>query len=135
MNRTTGFILTMALTFLLGLSAGLGIGYTKHSNLKGQVEQANREAKNRLNELARERDIAQARINKLAKEQEGRDSEAKAEIERLSDELANRPVRVRIEPRQCGGSTTSGASASAQNSAGNKSSASGVLPKSNSRRL
>lgn len=106
MNKTTGLAIVMVLAFLLGLSMGMGAGRIKHSNLKGQVEQQNRETKNRLKELTRERDIAQARIDKLAKEQEEETVKQKLKLSVLAMSLpialsgcALKPGSVVVAPK------------------------------------
>lgn len=135
MNKNIALIVIFSLAFSLGMAIGAGVGYIKHAELKGKVEQNNRQAKERLAALTKERDKAQDRLKKIQKAQEAKDNEAKAEIERLNIELASRPIRVRVEPRSCGGSAEIREPTTNKNTERSPSEATGLLPESNSRRL
>lgn len=140
--RQTLFML-IALT-VTGLAV-FGMGYAfgskapalKLEELRGQISQQSSQAKVTLDQLTKERDEKQALFDAKAKQQEETDNAAKLEIARLADELASRPVRVRVVTASgaCGGSTAGNSAGSAEAGAGNTSSASGLLPESNSRRL
>ena len=135
MNKLSAMIVIFFLAFSLGMAIGAGVGYVKHAELKGKVEQNNRQAKERLAVLIKERDKAQDRLNSIQRVQEAKDNEAKAEIERLNSELASRPIRVRVEPRACGGGCQGGESSAHKATERSTPEATGLLPKSNSRRL
>lgn len=111
---------------------------SSHSKLAGQVKQQNDEAEARLVVLTRERDEKQAMLDLQREQQEKKDAAAQTEIERLSDELATRPVRVRIVAApggSCSGSPPGEAAGSTQPGAGSEATAYGLLPEPNSRRL
>lgn len=111
---------------------------TSHSKLTGEVEQQKAQAAARLEELIRERDERQAMLDKQAAEQEEKDAKRLEEIERLTGELATRPVRVRVVAAPgggCGGGAQSEEAGTAESSAGGAAPTYGVLPEFNSRRL
>lgn len=140
--RQTLFVL-IALT-VTGLAV-FGMGYAfgskapalKLEDLRGQISRQSAQAKETLEQLTKERDEKQALFDAKAKQQEETDNAAKLEIALLADELANRPVRVRVVTASgaCSGSASGNSTSSAETGAGNTSSASGLLPESNSRRL
>lgn len=106
--------------------------------LEGSVKQANDTAAAELARLTAERDKEQARLDKLVIDQEKKDADAKAEIERLAGELRNRPVRVRYVTAPSGAGSGGAASQAAGNPGtgpGDATASTGVLPDANSRRL
>lgn len=106
--------------------------------LEGSVEQANETAAAELERLTAERDEKQARLDKQAKDQEKKDADAKAEIERLAGELRDRPIRVRYVTAPSGAGSGGAASQAAGNPGtgpGDATASTGVLPDANSRRL
>ncbi|QLI49497.1 putative membrane protein [Pseudomonas phage vB_PaeM_USP_25] len=106
--------------------------------LEDSVKTANDTAAAELARLTAERDERQARLDKLATDQEKKDADAKAEIERLAGELRDRPIRVRYVTAPSGqgsGGAASHPTGDPGDSAGNATTASGVLPPENSRRL
>ncbi|QIW89237.1 hypothetical protein 8P_026 [Pseudomonas phage 8P] len=106
--------------------------------LEGSVKQANETAAAELERLTAERDERQARLDKQAEDQEKKDADAKAEIERLAGELRDRPIRVRYvtaPSRPGSGGAASHAAVSPGDSAGDATAATGVLPESNTQRL
>ena len=132
---------SVAFTLIAIFASGYFYGSRKASielaNLEGQVRQQSVHAETLLVDLTKERDKKQAALDQRARQQEETDNAAKIEIARLTDELANRPIRVRVVPESgaCSGSATSDQASSATDSAGNAISTSGLLPESNSRRL
>lgn len=137
------FYLLLSLIALLVLS--LATAYTMGKNvvevelsrLQGHVDQQAKQAKQDLERLTQERDKKQAAIDKLAKEQEAKDNAAKNQIDKLSSDLANRPIRVRIEAESgCSDCSATGEAASdTNNSESGARKASGLLSKENSERL
>jgi hypothetical protein len=105
------------------------------AKLELQVKQQQERAATRLQDLTDLRDREQARVNQQAKEQEQKDEQAQAEIARLSNELRDRPVRVRVTRGACGGGAQGDAAAAADPGAGDDAAAYGVLPPENTRRL
>ncbi len=106
--------------------------------LEGSVKQANETAAAELERLTAERDERQARLDKQAEDQEKKDADAKAEIERLAGELERRPIRVRYVTAPSGagsGGAASPATGNPGDSPGNATAATGLLPDANSRRL
>ena len=130
---------------LMLVASFIGIGFlmgklsaaTELNNLKGQIEYAEREAQTKYDELMTKRDALALRLQEAAKHQEEIDNAAKAEIKRLSNELASRPVRVRIEPESgaCGGGTRSAEAGNSSHSKRSEGQAYGLLPRANSERL
>lgn len=108
-------------------------------NLKGRVNQQAEQAKKTLSKLTKERDEKQAALDAHAKLQEDKDNAAKHEIARLTDELSNRPVRVRVIPntdtRVCSSDASGDGTTDIRAGEGDNASTSGLLPESNSRRL
>jgi hypothetical protein len=109
----------------------------EYGELAGQVEQQNQQAERKLAELTAQRDMKQAALNKAAADQERKDADARAEIDRLAGELRDRPVRVRIvaQAGSCSGGAAGDAAARAEDRAGDAGTADGVLPAENTRRL
>lgn len=105
--------------------------------IKEQIKYQNAEAQRQLDALTAQRDQKQAAIDKAYHEQEKKDELAKYEIDRLTAELRDRPVRVRIQcPGGQGGSGSAGnGTTTADHHAGSAATAYGVLPDANSRRL
>ena len=130
-------LLILALTYLVGHLNGKSAAEVSLANATGQMEQARKEAAERLERLTAERDEKQALLDRLAAEQEKKDADAKAEIERLAGELERRPVRVRILPGagNCGGGAAGEGAADSAGGAGDSRATHGVLPPENSRRL
>ena len=139
-ERIVGALLAVAALALLagmGFVAGRASMLREYGELAGQVEQQNQQAEQKLAELTAQRDIKQAALNKAAADQERKDADAKAEIERLAGELRDRPVRVRVvaQAGSCSGSAAGDAAARAEDRAGDAGTADGVLPAENTRRL
>lgn len=140
-ERIVGALLAVtALALLAGMGfvAGRASMLREYGELAGQVEQQNRQAEQKLAELTAQRDIKQAALNKAAADQERKDADAKAEIDRLAGELESRPVRVRIVTSpagDCSRGAAGDAAARAEDRAGDAGTADGVLPAENSRRL
>lgn len=136
---TAAAIIMLAAVFAGGYFYGSRTASEELENLKGRVNQQAEQAKKTLSKLTKERDEKQAALDAHAKLQEDRDNAAKHEIARLTDELSNRPVRVRViantDTGACGGSAAGDTSTDTEAGAGNDASASGLLPESNSRRL
>lgn len=139
---------TLAIYTLLAFVASVGIfasGYfagwesmaAKYTDLATSVKVSNQLAAEKLKTLIKDRDSKQAEIDLLAAEREKLDAQAKSEIERLSDELSNRPVRVRVITKagSCGRGSGTGKASDSENSKGNAGPPYGVLPKENTRRL
>ncbi len=105
--------------------------------LQHDVATQNREAALKLKTLTAERDAKQAALNKQAKDQEKVDAIAQNGIARLNEQLRTSTVRVRIIPssRAGSGSPASDEATAAANRAADDSTASGVLPESNTKRL
>ena len=129
--------LILALMYWIGYMSGKSSVIGELENLRGQVVQQGREARERLNQLTAERDAMQAEKDRQAAEQEKKDADAKAEIERLAGELERRPVRVRIlaGAGNCGGGAAGEGAADSAGGAGDTRATHGVLPPENSRRL
>ena len=131
-------VAALALLAGMGFVAGRASMLREYGELAGQVEQQNQQAERKLAELTAQRDIKQAALNKAAADQERKDADAKAEIDRLAGELESRPVRVRIVTSpagSCSGGAAGDAAASAEDRAGDAGTADGVLPPENTRRL
>ena len=130
-------VAALALLAGMGFVAGRASMLREYGELAGQVEQQNQQAEQKLAELTAQRDIKQAALNKAAADQERKDADAKAEIDRLAGELRDRPVRVRIvaQAGSCSGSAAGDAAARAEDRAGDAGTADGVLPAENTRRL
>jgi len=130
-------IIAFTATFTGGYLQGGRSATEKLENLKGKVQQQTAQAEKTLADLTEDRDKKQAQLDAKAKQQEETDNAAKDEIARLTDELANRPIRVRVVTASgaCSGSASGDASAGTEVGAGNASSTSGLLPDANHRRL
>lgn len=140
MIRLKVALLTVALAAALvgmGYLAGKLSAATELNNLKGQIEYAEQEAQAKYDELLAANRIYAARIKEASERQEEIDNAAKAEIQRLSNELASRPVRVRIETNSgaCGSGTRSTEAGSTDTGEANGSQAYGLLPRFNTQRL
>ncbi|TYK76478.1 hypothetical protein FSY45_07510 [Comamonas sp. Z1] len=151
MKRFLAFItpgvLTLALLLCLTLALGMWHLKTKSEavatelqQLQGSVATQNRTAKAELERLTAERNAAQARLDQLYQQQEKTDAQAVQEIARLTGELEQRPVRVRIVS-QLAASGAGGCSAAGEQAASTESGAAdtaeayGLLPAANSSRL
>ena len=111
-----------------------------YNTLNADVERQKKEAGAKLAELTAQRDMKQAALSKAAADQERKDNDAQAEIARLSGELRDRPVRVRVVATpagsgSCGGSAAGDAAATAEAGSGDAAAGYGLLPAENSRRL
>lgn len=141
LRQTLFMLIALAVTGLAVFGMGYALGSKapalKLEELRGQISQQSAQAKETLDQLTKERDVKQAALDKQAQLQEGKDNAAKDEIARLADELANRPIRVRVVTASgaCSGSAASDQATSATDSAGNSATTSRLLPQSNSRRL
>ena len=139
LRQTLFMLIALAVTGLAVFGMGYALGSKapalKLEELRGQVSRQSAQAKETLDQLTKERDQKQAELDELAKQQEETDNAAKLEIARLADELANRPIRVRVISGACGGSAAGDTTLNAKAGEGNDASASGLLPESNSRRL
>lgn len=139
-ERIVGALLAVAALALLagmGFVAGRASMLREYGELAGQVEQQIQQAERKLAELTAQRDIKQAALNKAAADQERKDADAKAEIDRLAGELRDRPVRVRVvaQAGDCSRGAAGDASARAEDRTGDAGTADGILPPENSRRL
>lgn len=108
------------------------------TSLEESVKEQNATAQSKLERLTAERDAKQTLLDEQAKEQGAKDALAIAEIDRLSRELDNRPIRVRYLPAP-GGKGSGGAEGDEPRTAGtgteDLATIAGVLPEANSRRL
>ena len=139
----------LALELLLCLVLGLGMQHFKAKaqqvgdelrELQASVQVQNRKAKAELDRLMAERNAAQAQLDQVYQQQEKADDQAVQEIARLTGELEQRPVRVRIVASSTTCGAGSGGPAGDQATAANSGAADdtqtyGLLPESNSRRL
>lgn len=130
-------VLMLALAWLVGYQSGKESAGKDLARLQGMIEQQADQAGQTLERLTAERDKKQAALNKAAADQERKDADAKAEIERLAGELRDRPVRVRVvaQAGDCSRGAAGDAAASAEDRAGDAGTADGVLPAENTRRL
>lgn len=108
--------------------------------LQASVVAQNRTAEATLARLTLERNAAQAQLDQVYQQQEKADDQAVQEIARLTGELEQRPVRVRIvaSSTTCGagrGGSTGNQATPTTTGAADTTQAYGVLPESNSRRL
>jgi len=108
--------------------------------LQARVALQNQEAERKLAELTRERDAKQAELDAFHVSQEKKDAAAKAEIARLTTELEQRPIRVRVvsQPSTCGsggGSPQGDSTAPSSPGPSDGTEAYGLLPEANHRRL
>ena len=108
--------------------------------LQASVAAQSRTAKAELARLTLERNAAQAQLDQIYQQQEKADVLAVQEIARLSRELEQRPVRVRIvaSSTSCGagrGGTAGEQASAADSGAADATQAYGLLPESNSIRL
>ena len=130
-------VLMLALAWLVGYQSGKESAGKDLARLQGKIEQQAEQAEQTLERLTAERDKKQAAMNKAAADQERKDADAKAEIERLAGELRDRPVRVRVvaQAGDCSRGAAGDAAARAEDRAGDAGTADGVLPAENTRRL
>lgn len=141
LRQTLFMLIALAVTGLAVFGMGYVLGSKapalKLEELKGQISQQSVQAKETLDQLTKERDEKQALLDGRAKQQEEINNDAKLEIARLADELANRPIRVRVVTASgaCSGSTTGDTTAGTETGAGDNATTSGLLPESNSQRL
>ena len=108
--------------------------------LQSQVATQNQTARAQLDRLTAERDAAQAQLDAQFQQQEKTDAQTIQEIARLTDELQQRPVRVRLAttPGACGpsgGGPPGAATASTDAGATDPAPTYGLLPAANSQRL
>ncbi|MBV8249114.1 MAG: hypothetical protein JO200_11765 [Comamonas sp.] len=139
----------LSLALLLCLVLGFGMQHFKTKaqivaialkQLQDSVATQNHAAEAELERLTAERNAAQARLDQQYQQQEKTDAQAVQEIARLTGELEQRPVRVRIvsQPAACGagrGGTAGHTAAADDAGAADAAEAYGLLPESNSRRL
>lgn len=141
LRQTLFMLIALAVTGLAVFGMGYALGSKapalKLEELGGKISRQSSQARVTLDQLTKERDEKQAALDRQAELQEGKDNAAKDEIARLADELANRPIRVRVVTASgaCSGSATRDSTGGTEAGAGNPASASGLLPESNSRRL
>ena len=141
LRQTLFMLIALAVTGLAVFGMGYALGSKapalKLEELRGQVSRQSAQAKETLDQLIKERDEKQAQLDAKAKQQEETDNAAKDEIARLTDELANRPIRVRVVTASgaCSSSTAGDATTGTEAGAGNDASTSGLLPEPNSQRL
>ncbi len=141
LRQTLFMLIALAVTGLAVFGMGYALGSKapalKLEELRGQVSRQSSQAKITLDQLTKERDEKQALFDAKAKQQEETDNAAKLEIARLADELANRPVRVRVVTASgaCSSSAAGYTTTGTETGEGNTNSTSGLLPESNSRRL
>ena len=151
MKRFLDFIVPglLALALLLCLALALGMWHLKSKaqavaaelgQLQASVTTQNRISKAELERLTVERNAAQARLDQIYQQQEKTDDQAVQEIARLTGELEQRPVRVRIvaSSAACGagrGGSEGDRATSAAAGAADATQAYGLLPESNSRSL
>ncbi len=130
-------LLMLALAWLVGYQSGKESAGKDLARLRGQIEQQADQAGQTLARLTVERDEKQAKLDKQARDQEKKDADAKAEIERLAGELRDRPVRVRVvaQAGSCSGSAAGDAAARAEDRTGDTGTTDGILPAENTRRL
>lgn len=151
MKRILAFItpglLALALLLCLALALGMWHFRTKAQTVASELKQLqdgvaaqNRIAKAELERLTVERNAVQARLDQLYQQQEKTDAQAVQEIARLTGELDQRPVRVRIVSQPAasgaGGCRAPGEqAASTDPGAADAGQAYGLLPAANSARL
>ncbi len=123
-------VLMLALAWLVGYQSGKESAGKDLARLQGMIEQQAEEAEQTLERLTAERDKKQAALNKAAADQERKDADAKAEIDRLAGELRDRPVRVSVvaQAGSCSGSAAGDADARAEDRTGDAGTADGILP-------
>lgn len=139
----------LALVLLLCLVFGFGMQHFKQKaqivgnelqQLQTSVAAQNRTATAELARLTAERNAAQSQLDQIYQQQEKTDAQAVQEIARLTGELEQRPVRVRIvaSTAACGsgrGGTEGDQTTTSDPGAADETQAYGLLPESNSRRL
>ncbi|QXN70916.1 putative outer membrane lytic protein [Bacillus phage vB_BspP_Dartukuta] len=141
LRQTLFMLIALAVTGLAVFGMGYALGSKapalKLEELRGQVSRQSAQAKETLDQLTKERDEKQALLDAQAKQQEENDNAAKLEIARLADELASRPIRVRVIAASgaCSGSAAGDTSTGTETGTGNDAATSGLLPEPNSRRL
>lgn len=141
LRQTLFMLIALAVTGLAVFGMGYALGSKapalKLEELRGQVSRQSSQAKVTLDQLTKERDEKQAALDKQTQLQEGKDNAAKDEIARLADELASRPIRVRVVTASgaCSGSAAGDATTGTESGAGESATTGGLLPESNSKRL
>lgn len=147
LDTVCAWLLALAVVLCFALSFGFKhyrqkaqtVGH-ELQQLQASVAAQNRTATAELERLTTERNAAQARLDQIYQQQEKADVLAVQEIARLTGELEQRPVRVRIvaSATSCGagrcGPKGDRASSAAAGTA-DETQAYGLLPESNSRRL
>ena len=134
--KTAVSICALMIVISLAMAAlGYQVGSQKYKLLAAEVKSSNRAAAAELERLTAQRDKKQAELNAAYQKQEEADRAAQTEIERLTAELASSAVSVRIEAGACSDGAGGRAAASAGDNSRDPATASGLLPKSNSRRL
>ena len=129
---------SLAFAFAVGYSAATNRLSETIGTLRGQIEQQNLQASETLIRLTKERDQKLDEIDKALKDREIADEKAQIEINRLADELGNRPILVRVETREtgnCGGGSVREAATTADTGRAGAAQEAWVLPESNHRRL
>ncbi|WP_314971758.1 hypothetical protein [Comamonas testosteroni] len=147
LDTICAWLLALAVVLCFALSVGikhyrqkaLTVG-RELQQLQARVEAQNLTAAEELARLTLERNAAQAQLDQLYQQQEKTDVLAVQEIARLSSELEQRPVRVRIvaSSAACGTDSHSAAGEPASSTdpgSADTAQAYGLLPESNSRRL
>ncbi|WP_218239775.1 hypothetical protein [Comamonas fluminis] len=134
------FALVMALFGIKHFQQKAQVVANELQQLQASVAAQNRTATAELARLTLERNAAQAQLDQVYQQQEKADDQAVQEIARLTGELEQRPVRVRIVASTTTCGAGSGGSAGDQATpttagAADTTQAYGLLPESNSRRL
>ena len=122
---------------MIGYVYGSRSAQLELAGLKGKSSQQTEQAEATLLAITKEVEEKEAKRNAQAVLQEEQDNAAKNEIIRLTHELANRPVRVRIitESGACSSSSSGAAATNGQDSDRYATESSVLLPESNSKRL
>lgn len=147
LDTVCAWLLALAVVLCFALSFGfkhyrqkaLTVG-NELQQLQASVAVQNRTAAAELARLTTERNAAQAQLDQIYQQQEKTDVLAVQEIARLTGELEQRPVRVRIvaSSTTCGagrGGPTGEQASAADSGAADATQAYGLLPESNSIRL
>ena len=147
LDTVCAWLLALAVVLCFALSFGikhyrqkaLTVG-NELQQLQDSVAAQNRTAAAELARLTTERNAAQAQLDQIYQQQEKTDVLAVQEIARLTGELEQRPVRVRIVASSptCGagrGGTAGEQASAADSGAADATQAYGLLPESNSIRL
>lgn len=146
-DSVMGGLLALALLLCLAFSFGMHHFQQKAQTvgnelgqLRASVAAQNRTATAELERLTAERNAAQSQLDQVYQQQEKTDAQAVQEIARLTGELEQRPVRVRIvaSSATCGpgsGGPSGHQTTTSDPGAADAAQAYGLLPESNSRRL